>query len=264
MSLSLSCARATITKIVPDRRADDDGAKHTTVALKIEVKTDAGILAEFHPELRHAMFKGHGGVRFAAMKEIGWEGTRRGCDLAIRPGPDMKAHITLSEVTLRDFKLKPITDGAQDMVALRFVAFVENPTAPVGRILEYLKEESWIDVKAAGELDLPPPSAGTRIDGLDKPADFITTTETLRSDAGHPPVTPEEVLSLSPAEVKKHVGTVRKLQASRKDVKERLERYPNEVLFAAIQAEQEAANCRPMFVKMLEGELKRRSQENPQ
>ena len=36
------------------------------------------------------------------------------------------------------------------------------------------------------------------------------------------------------------------------------------VLEAAIQAENAAANCRPMFVKMLEGELKRRSQEKAQ
>lgn len=82
MSLSLSCARATITKIDPDRKADNDGAKHTTVALKIELKTDAGVLAEFHPELRHAMFKGHGGVRFSAMEEIGWKGTRRGVEIS--------------------------------------------------------------------------------------------------------------------------------------------------------------------------------------
>lgn len=264
MSLSLSCARATITKIVPDRRADDDGAKHTTVALKVEVKTDAGILAEFHPELRHAMFKGHGGVRFTGMKEIGWEGTRRGCDLAIRPGPDMKAHITLSEVTLRDFKLKPITDEAQDMVALRFVAFVENPTAPVGRILEYLKEESWIDVKAAGELDLPPPSAGTHIDGLDKDRDAKVTI----TAGDNPPVETTigaiKDLARDLKETAKQVANVRRLQASRKDVRERLANYPDAVLEAAIQAENAAANCRPMFVRMIEGELKRRSQENPQ
>ena len=264
MSLSLSCARATITKIVPDRRADDDGAKHTTVALKVEVKTDAGILAEFHPELRHAMFKGHGGVRFTGMKEIGWEGTRRGVELAIRPGPDMKPHITLSEVTLRDFKLKPVTDGAEDLVKLRFVAFVENPTAPVGRILEYLKEESWIDVKAAGELDLPPPSAGTRIAGLDK---MPPTPAELPVSIGHErgaDVLRQIQDPLTPKETAKQVANVRKLQASRKEVRERLANYPDAVLEAASQAENAAANCRPMFVKMLEGELKRRSQENPQ
>lgn len=262
MSLSLAAARATITKIVPDRRADDDGAKHTTVALKVEVKTDAGILAEFHPELRHAMFKGHGGVRFAAMKEIGWEGTRRGVELSIRPGPDMKPHVTLSEVTLRDFKLKPVTDGTQDQVKLRFVAFVENPTAPVGRILEYLKEESWIDLKAAGELDLPPPSAGTTIDGLDKPPQVTGASESLGSHSAGRAITLEAPVPLTPAAVQKQVGTVRKLQASRKDVKERLANYPTEVLAAAIQAEQEAANCRPMFVAMLEGEIARRNQED--
>lgn len=253
MSLSLSCARATITKIDPDRKADNDGAKHTTVALKIELKTDAGVLAEFHPELRHAMFKGHGGVRFSAMEEIGWKGTRRGVEISIRPGPDMKPHIVLSEVTLRKFRLKPITDGTEDLVALRFVADVDNPTAPVGRLLEYLKEESWIDVKAAGELDLPPPSAGTTIEGLDKPAEPAPPAA-----AAAPP----ELAPLTPAAVKKQVGAVRKLQASRKDVKERLATYPNEVLLAAVQAEQEAANCRPMFVAMLEGEIARRNQES--
>ena len=58
------------------------------------------------------------------------------------------------------------------------------------------------------------------------------------------------------------VPIVRRLQVSRKDVRERLATYPNAVLEAAIQAEQEAANCRPMFVAMLEGEIARRNQES--
>lgn len=242
MSLSLSCARATITKVTPDRKADDDGAKYTTVALKVEVKCSPDILAEFHPSLKDALFRREGGVRFPPMKEVGWEGTRRGVDLAIRPAPDLKPHVTLADVKLRDFKLKAISEGTQDLVAMRFVADVENPSAPVGRILEYLKENAWIDVKGGGELDLAPPSARTEIEGLkDTP----------------PPPPPAQTA----AEVAGQVTAIRKLQIRRMGAQEKLVTYNDEVLRAAIAAESEASNCRPMFVAMIEAELERRAGE---
>ncbi|MBK8916402.1 MAG: hypothetical protein IPM64_17695 [Phycisphaerales bacterium] len=253
MSLSLTCARATITKLVPDRRADDDGAKYTTIALKIEIKTSADILAEFHPELRHAWFKGHGGVRFPSMKEVGWEGRRRGVDLDIRPGPDLAPAVRLTEVALREFKLKPFTEGTQDLVMLRFVADVENPSVPVGRILEYLKEAAWIDLKASGELDLPPPSAGTTISGLDAERDTkvtITAGETTVETT---------VERLQATTERMQVEAIRRLQPSRKGAQAKLKSYPDEVLRAAIEAESKAPDTRALMVAMLEAELARRA-----
>lgn len=252
MSLSLSCARATITKLVPDRKADDDGAKFTTVALKVEVKCSTDILAEFHPSLKDALFKREGGVRFPSMGELKWAGTRRGVDLAIRPAPDLKPAITLADVNLADFRLKPLSEGTQDVVALRFMATTENPTAPIGRILEYVKEAAWIDVKGGGELDLPPPSARTEIEGLGTPADHgVTAVET-------PPPPP----SLGEASMAASVAAVRKLQIRRMGAQEKLATYPDEVLRAAVKAEEEASNTRPMMVAMLTAELERRAKES--
>lgn len=54
MSFSLERARATIKKITPDKKADGDGAKALVAALRVEVKTSADVLAEFHPQLRAA------------------------------------------------------------------------------------------------------------------------------------------------------------------------------------------------------------------
>lgn len=251
MSLSLSCARATITKVIPDRKADDDGAKYTTVALRIEVKCSTDILAEFHPSLKDALFRREGGVRFPPMKEVGWEGTRRGVDLAIRPAPDLKPAVTLADVKLRDFRLKAISEGTQDLVAMRFTADVENPSAPVGRILEYLKEHAWVDVKGGGELDLAPPSARTEIEGLkDEP----------RPDPRVAAPMPVPTPSLGEASMKGSVDQVRKLQIRRMGAQEKLATYNDEVLRAAIAAEEAAPNCRPLMVAMLRGELERRAE----
>ena len=256
MSLSLSCARATITKLVPDRKSDDDGAKFTTVALKVEVKCSPDILAEFHPSLRDALFRRDGGVRFPPMKEVGWEGTRRGVDLAIRPAPDLKPAVTLADVKLRDFKLKAISEGTQDLVAMRFVADVENPSAPVGRILEYLKEHAWGDVKGGGELDLAPPSARERIPELkDAPDGGCAPPVHTTTPASQPPAT-EAAIAAS-------VTAVRKLQIRRMGAQEKLATYNDEVLRAAIAAEEAAPNCRPLMVAMLRGELERRAEAKP-
>lgn len=260
MSLSLSCARATITKVVPDRKSDDDGAKFTTVALKVEVKCSTDILAEFHPSLKDALFKREGGVRFPPMKEVGWEGTRRNVDFSIRPAPDLKPAVTLADVKLRDFKLKAISEGTQDLVSLRFVADVENPTAPVGRILEYLKESAWIDVKGGGELDLAPPSARTEIEGLGTPDPEASPTGEPKFVYGTVVnVTRGAVETLAAAATEQQVVQVRKLQVRKMGAQEKLATYSDEVLRAAIAAEQEASNARPLMVAMLEGELKRRA-----
>ncbi len=249
MSLSLSCARATITKLTVDKKPDDDGAKVVATALKVEVKTGAEILAEFHPSLRAALFVREAGVRFRSMKEIGWEGTRRNVDFSIRPGPDMKPAVTLADVTLRDFKLRPLEEGSQQLIALRFTVDVQDAVTPVGRILEYLKEEAWIDVHGGGELDLAPPSARAEIEGIDAaPA----------PEPPKEPVAPEP--PKEPVATEAAIAAVRKLQPSRKGVKARLESYPDEVLRAAIAAEGAAADSRPMFVSMLEAELTRRNE----
>lgn len=245
MSLSLSCARATITKFKADKKPDDDGTKVLVTALKVEVKTSADVLAEFHPTLRAALFVRDSGVRFRSMKEIGWEGTRRNVDLAVRPGPDMKPALKLSDVTLRDFRIKPLEEGGQQLVALKFAVDVEDPSTPVGRILEYLKEEAWIDLHGGGELDLAPPSARETIEGIDDSAPVAGAA-------------PKQELSEASVAMEASVSAVRKLQPSRKGVKARLESYPDEVLRAAIAAEGSAADSRPMFISMLEAELTRR------
>lgn len=243
MSFTLLRARATIKKITVDKRPQDDGSKTPTAALKVETKASADILAEFHPSLRAAWFNGSGGVRFPSMKEVGWEGTRRNVDLAIRPGPDMGAAITLRDVTLRDFKLKPLEEAGQQLVFLRFGVDLDESAGapPVGRLVEYLKEESWIDVQGGGELDLTPPSASAKIEGLE-------------DGAPYPPAAPKPPLTTGES-----VAAVRRLQPSRKGVKAKLESYPDEVLQAAIDAETAAADARPMFIEMLTAELTRRN-----
>jgi hypothetical protein len=257
MSFSLSAARATITKLTLDKKPGDDGAKEVSTALKVEVKTSADILAEFHPSLRAALFVRDAGVRFRSMKEIGWEGTRRGIDLAIRPGPDIKPAVKLTDVTLRDFKLKPIEEGSQQLIGIKFTVDVDE--APVARILEYLKEESWIDLHGGGELDLAPPSAKETIEGMEEPAP-APPVSAGRPNAGTPPETDEARAALAAIEV----NQVRRLQPTLKGAKAKLANYPNAVLKAAIAAEMAAANCRPMFIQMLEAEIERRNRETSQ
>jgi hypothetical protein len=58
--------------------------------------------------------------------------------------------------------------------------------------------------------------------------------------------------------VKHQVAAVRRLHITRKGVQEMLHTYPDAVLRAAIVAETRLANARPMFISMLEAELKRR------
>lgn len=256
MSFSLEAARATIKKVSPDKVSTDDGGKQLSTTLKIEVKTSADILAEFHPTLRAALFVRDAGVRFRPMKEIGWEGTRRKVELAIRPGPDMKPAVRLTDVTLRDFKLKPIEEGSQQLVALRFTVDVEDPSQPIGRILEYLKEESWIDVNGGGELDLAPPSARTEIPEIEDPP-APPPPHAGKPNAGAAPETEEARAALAAVEV----NQVRRLQPTLKGAKAKLANYPNAVLEAAIAAETAAANSRPMFIQMLEAELERRKKE---
>lgn len=251
MSLSLSCARATITKFKADKKANDDGSKRLTSALKIELKTSADILAEFHPSLRAALFLRDGGVRFRSMKEIGWDGTRRDVEIAIRPGPDIKPALTLSSVTLRDFRFKPIEEGSQQFVAMKFMADLDETTGRVSTLLEYLQEEAWIDISGGGELDLAPPSARTEIEGLqDEPA---------------PKPSPGTVTPGAKYSVVKEsdVAAVRRMQPTPKGVQAKLKGYHDEVLRAALAAEAGAANSRPMFISMLEAELKRRLASPP-
>lgn len=238
MSFALDRARATIKKITPDKKADGDGAKALVAALRVEVKTSADVLAEFHPQLRAAWFVKDGGVRFPSMKEVGWEGTRRSVDLSIRPGPDLAVAVTLSDVTLRDFKMKPIEESGAQMVAMRFVVDVKS-SPPLSRLAEYLKEEAWIDVQGGGELDLPPPAARTEIPE-------IAEAPKGNGSAATAPASTREI------------AAVRLLQPSRKGVRARLATYADEVLRAAIAAETTANDSRPMFISMLEGELKRR------
>jgi hypothetical protein len=262
MSFSLSAARATIKKVAIDKEAADDGSKTTTAALKVELKTSADILAEFHPSLRAAWFVRDGGIRFPAMKEVGWTGTRRGVDLAVRPGPDMKPAITLQDVVMRDFKLKPIEESGQQMVFIQFyVDLSRNGAPPIARLAEYLKEESWIDIQGGGELDLAPPSARTEIAGIDDtappPPPAAAPPRSESRDA------PPDLAGARAVITDAVISQVRRLQPTTKGVKAKLANYPNEVLSAAIAAETAAANCRPMFISMIEAELERRAKEKP-
>lgn len=245
MSLSLVCARATIKKVKADKKAAGESLVST---LRIELKTSADLLAEFHPTLRAALFVKGAGVRFPSMKEIGWEGTRRNVDLGVRPAPDMKAAFVLGGITLRDFRFTPVEEAQQQQVVVRFAADLPETTSiTVSRLLDYLKEEAWIDINGGGELDLAPPSVRTDIPELDD------TQPQGSPGASAPP----------PASVAapKDVDAVRRLQPSRKSVKQKLVTYPDQVLTAAIAAENAAANCRPMFISMIQAELDRRHQE---
>lgn len=106
-----------------------------------------------------------------------------------------------------------------------------------------MKEEVWIDINVDGELDLAPPSARTEIEGIEDP----------------PKAPPSTVTPPAPYVVSKdHVAEVRRLQVTRKGIQEKLHGYHDDVLRAAIAAEVAAADSRPMFVSMLEAELKRR------
>jgi len=250
VSFALERARATITKLIPDRTTGEDTARVTTIALKIHLKTSADILAEFHPSLRHALFKPEGGVRFPSMESFGWSGTRRNVDIAIRPGPDLQPALTLREMTMRDLKIEPVDEGGTAVIALRFVAEGENQAVSCDRILEYVKEECWIDIQGGGELDLAPPSARTEIPGLDR-----------TTPPQHPPAEPPETPSTSPAP--EAIAAVRRLQPTPKGAKAKLAAYPDEVLQAAIAVENQAPDSRPLFIAMLEAEMKRRHDNQP-
>lgn len=260
MSFTLSAARATIKKWKPDKKSDDDGSKVSTAAISIELKASADILAEFHPTLRAALFVRAGGIRFPSMKEVGWEGTRRGVDIAVRPGPDMQPAFKLQDVTLRDFKLKPLEEAGQQLVFIKFGVDIVSP--PTARLDEYHKEECWIDIAGGGELDLAPPSARTEIEGIDDNAPPAPPSTPRRHEPSRD--APPDLAPARAAITDAVINQVRLLQPTMKGAKAKLAAYPNEVLTAAIAAENAAANCRPMFISMIEAELERRKKENTQ
>jgi hypothetical protein len=265
MSFSLDRAKATIKRVKSDKTA---AGEPLDTKLRVELKTGAEILAEFHPALRSALFVKDGGVRFPQMKNIPWEGTRRNVDFSVRPAQELKPAFSLAGVSLRNFHFHAIEEAQQQLVFMRFdVDVPETTTTTVSRLFDYLKEEAWIDINGGGELDLAPPSARTEIPELEqhdrenpatqaaeKARDVI---DQAKASASTTPAPPAEV---KPADV----VAVRRLQLTRKGIQAKLSSYHDEVLRAAIAAETSASDCRPMFIKMLEAELERRHKERKQ
>lgn len=59
------------------------------------------------------------------------------------------------------------------------------------------------------------------------------------------------------------VAAVRRMHAALRGARAKLRGYADEVLHAAIRAEIAAQDFRPMFVRMLEAELRRRAKVTP-
>lgn len=128
------------------RKEGPDNEKHLMVDLKLEVKTDADILAEFDPTLRHMLFV-DGERRYPKMKPIKWAGEMKHMELDI-------AGILIMDVKAHKFQIDPFAINGQPFVGLSLTATF----APSGRdtaiLAEQVGEEIAIKLNPGPELEL--------------------------------------------------------------------------------------------------------------
>lgn len=243
MSLSITAAPARMIKEGKVTRDGDD--KLLAYVVKMQLKTDVGILAEFHPELRDVLFAKGGGVKFKAMDALGWKGSRRGLELDIRDAPTLAPVIKLTGVDASRFKLRPLEEGGEQLVSLTFKVVITNAGGLVSRLGEYLDEDIFVDIRGGGELDLGPPQDPA----LDAAGDAARAAITKASDAPTPKA--------------EEIAAVRQLQATKKTMRQKLAAYHDVVLRAAIKAENESGNPKAVLIALIEAELERRLKEAP-
>lgn len=130
------------------RKEGPENEKHLIVDLKLEVQTDADILAEFDPTLRHLLFIG-GERRYPRMSPIKWAGEMKHMELDI-------AGILILGVKAHKFQLDPFSINGQPFVNLSLTATF----APSGRdtaiLAEQVGEDIAIKLNPGPELTLQP------------------------------------------------------------------------------------------------------------
>lgn len=128
------------------RKEGPDNDKHLMVDLKLEAKTDADILAEFDPTLRHLLFA-DGERRYPKMAPIKWAGEMKHMELDI-------AGVFLMDVKAHKFQIEPFSINGQPFIGLSLTATF----APSGRdtaiLAEQVGEDIPIKLNAGPQLDL--------------------------------------------------------------------------------------------------------------
>lgn len=120
--------------------------KHLMLDLKLWVRTDADLLAHFHPTLKHFLFTDEGSPRIASLKPIALEGRMRNMELEIG------GH-WFHGVELGKFKFEPMDGFA---VGLNFAAKLTPDGSQTAQLAEFVGDELAIDIRPQPELDLAP------------------------------------------------------------------------------------------------------------
>ena len=141
MTLELFGARATI-KHLNIRKEGPQDDQILAVDVKLQLITDAGVLAYFHPTLRALLFNESGNPRIPQLDPISLDGTIKDTELKL-------GKIALSPVELKRFSFEPL---AGDRVLVTFQA----STQPTGQQIALLAElvQSEIDLDVAGQAQL--------------------------------------------------------------------------------------------------------------
>jgi hypothetical protein len=120
--------------------------KHLMLDLKLWVRTNADLLAHFHPTLKHFLFTDEGSPRIATLKPIALEGRMRNMELEIG------GHCFMG-VELGKFKFEPMDGFA---VGLSFAAKLSPDGSQTAQLAEFVGDELAIDIRPQPELDLAP------------------------------------------------------------------------------------------------------------
>jgi hypothetical protein len=128
------------------RKEGPDSDKHLMVDLKMQVKTDAGILAEFDPTLPFLLFY-DGECRYPKMAPIKWEGEMKYMELDI-------AGIHLMDVKVHKFQITPFSINGQPFVDLSLTATFAPDGRETAILAEQVGEEIAIKLNPGPQLDL--------------------------------------------------------------------------------------------------------------
>lgn len=134
------------------RKEGPENDKHLMVDLKLELQTDADILAEFDPTLRHLLFV-DGERRYPKMSPIKWAGEMKHMELDA-------AGVLMLEVKAHKFQIDPFAINGQPFVNLTLTATFAPSGKDTAILAEQVGEEIRIKLNPGPELELKPVGGG--------------------------------------------------------------------------------------------------------
>jgi len=128
------------------RKEGPENDKHLMVDLKLEIQTDADILAEFDPTLRHLLFV-DGARRYPRMSPIKWAGEMKNMELDV-------VGILILGVKVHKFQIDPFAINGQPFVNLSCTATFAPSGKDTAILAEQVGEEVAIKLNPGPELAL--------------------------------------------------------------------------------------------------------------